>query len=117
MAGYAWVCIGLVLLGSGWLGADLAPILGLHVITVGGLGTLSLNVMARTWLVRAKVDPGNVPTLAIGSALVALATGLRAMAITTSIFTLNQLAAGIWSLAFIIVLGRLLRLEKHARTK
>lgn len=115
--GHAWVCAGLLLLAAAWFGANVPAILGLHAITVGGLGTLSLNVMGRTWLVRAKVDPAGVRMLAVGSVLITLAAGLRIAAITTSIFALNHAAALAWSLAFIGLLITLLRVENRLRSK
>lgn len=102
--GYAWVCTGLLLLSAHWLGAPVSPILGLHVITIGGLGTLSINVMGRTWLVRAKLNPAQSTVLAAGSLLIAVAVLLRIAAITLPNFTLNQGAAVAWGLAFILVL-------------
>lgn len=102
--GYAWVCIGLILLGAHWLGVPVAAVLGLHVITIGGLGTLSLNVMARTWLVRAQQNPARSTALAMGSVLITLAVLLRAAAISLSMLALNQVAAAAWALAFAVVL-------------
>ncbi|MBS0639361.1 MAG: NnrS family protein [Acetobacteraceae bacterium] len=48
--GYAWVAVGLVLLGvSRWL-PGLPPTAALHALTVGAIGTMTLAVMARASL-------------------------------------------------------------------
>lgn len=102
--GYAWVASGMVLLGTAVLLGWPAHVAGLHAITVGGLGTLSLNIMGRTWLFRPGVDPARVWALACASALVSLAAVSRLIAIMSPAFRLNWLAAAAWSLAFFVVL-------------
>jgi uncharacterized protein involved in response to NO len=106
-AGYAWVCGGLLLLAASWLTGRLPSLLGLHFITVGGLGTLSLNVMGRTWLLRNKLDPTRVPLLFVGSALIALALVNRSAAILSRTFEWNWPAAAAWALAFFLALAAL----------
>lgn len=101
---------------AAWLSAKLSPTLGLHVITVAGLGTLSLNVMGRTWLLHARRNPASSVMLAAGSALVGLATGLRIAAIALPLFTLSQCAATAWSAAFTVILSGLLRVEYCRRS-
>lgn len=107
--GYGWVCAGLLLLGSAWLASWPTPVAGLHAITVGGLGTLSLNVMGRTWLLRAKADPSRAGVLLCGSLLITLAAVMRIAAILVPMFALNWIAAVSWSLAFVTTLVGLSR--------
>ena len=55
-AGYAWLAVGLVLFGAAHSGVAMAgqQALALHVITIGSLGTLTLNVMAMTRLLKLR---------------------------------------------------------------
>jgi uncharacterized protein involved in response to NO len=72
-AGYAWLAAGLV--GYG-VRADTAF---LHLITVGALGTLTFNVMALSWLLRARRDPARHASIVWGTLLLGAATVLRLM--------------------------------------
>jgi len=105
--GYAWVASGMLMLGVELLWQWPLRVAGLHAITVGGLGTLSLNIMGRTWLFRQGVAPNRVWALVWASGLVSAATLCRILAIMGSRFALNWLAAACWSLAFVVVLAGL----------
>ncbi len=48
--GYAWLALGLVLLGLGLLWPQWPPLAGLHAITAGAIGSMTLAVMARATL-------------------------------------------------------------------
>jgi uncharacterized protein involved in response to NO len=53
-AGFAWLCIGLVLLGlSRWL-RDVPELAGLHAIGAGAMSTMILAVMARTTMAHTR---------------------------------------------------------------
>ena len=75
--GYGWLALGLALYGAAVLvGRHEAP--ALHIITVGAIGTLTFNVMARGWLLQARLDPATFPTIVWGTTLIAVATLARA---------------------------------------
>lgn len=105
--GYAWVATGMILMGTAILFTWPARVAGLHAITVGGLGTLSLNVIGRTSLFRAGIQPARVWLLVMASLLISVAALARIAAITIGPFALNWLAVAGWSLAFLVVLAGL----------
>lgn len=105
--GYAWVATGMLLMGTAILLGWPARVAGLHAITIGGLGTLSLNVIGRTSLFRAGVNRKRAWLLAAASLLVSLAALARIAAIAYGWFAGNWLAATAWSLAFVVVLAGL----------
>lgn len=70
-AGYAWLAAGLIAFGL------LQTTASLHLITVGALGTLTFNVMAFSWLLRARRDPARQVLIPAGTALLAAATVCR----------------------------------------
>ncbi|WP_313473817.1 NnrS family protein [Stutzerimonas kunmingensis] len=102
LLGYAWLAIGLLLLGLGTLLQALPLNATLHALTVGALGSLTFAVMARTRLIYRFRDPAAqrwIQGVALLISLAALARVLPAV--------LSQphpawllLAAGCWSLAF-----------------
>jgi uncharacterized protein involved in response to NO len=99
--GYAWLAIGLV--GFGWFQTTAA----LHLITVGALGTLTFNVMALSWLLRARRDPARQALIPAGTLLLALA----------AVFRLAEgdwlaAAASCWTLAFAALLALFLSNRK-----
>ena len=77
-AGYAWLGVGLLALGAS-LASGRQGLAALHVITVGALGTLSFNVMASTWTLRARRGLADAALIVAGTALLAAATGLRVL--------------------------------------
>ncbi len=109
-AGYGWVALGLLLYGAA-LGAGHDQIAALHVITVGGIGTLTLNVMAMTSMLKARQDPSRARLPLWSTLLIAGATLARALAgvgVAPSQALLN-LAALCWSGAFGLLLMQLMR--------
>ena len=95
--GYGWLALGLALYGAAAL-AGRHETEALHFITVGALGTLTLNVMARGWLLQARVDPAGCRAILWGTALIAAATLARAAG--------QYVAAALcWSGAFVMLLG------------
>lgn len=105
--GYAWLAVGLALLGLAWSLGHPAAGTATHAITVGALGTLSTAVMARVRLVRNRRDPGRarlLPWIALAIALAALlrlAGGAGPVALGA--------AAALWSLGLLALLALLLR--------
>lgn len=104
-AGYAWVAGGLALMGLSWV-AGSEGTTALHALTVGGLGTLTATVMARTRLVRARQDPARPREIPLAAVLMGLATGLR---LATAAWPgaapgLLWAATLAWSLALLVLL-------------
>jgi uncharacterized protein involved in response to NO len=93
-AGYAWLAAGLFLFGF------LQTTSLVHLITVGALGTLTFNVMALSWLLRARRDPARQVLIPAGTALLALATVFRLMQ-----GPWLAAAAFCWTLAFAALLA------------
>ena len=89
-AGYAWLAAGLVGFG---LSEDTRL---MHLITVGALGTLTFNVMALSWLLRARRDPAQFASIVWGTLLLAAATVLR-------VFQYWEAAAACWSAAYLLL--------------
>lgn len=71
-SGYAWLAFGLILYG-----VFRSPV-ALHFITVGALGTLTFNVMALAWLLKARRDPARSRIIVWGTLLIAVAALGRA---------------------------------------
>ncbi|HEY5366948.1 MAG TPA: NnrS family protein [Casimicrobiaceae bacterium] len=117
-AGYAWLAVGLVLLGAAHAGVGLSryhETIALHVITIGSLGTLTLNVMAMTWLLRARRNPASTRLPVLATLLLALATALRAFAGGAVLEPeVALLAASLcWSGAFALLLILLLNVDAN----
>jgi uncharacterized protein involved in response to NO len=72
-SGYAWLAFGLVAYGA------FPGTVALHFITVGAIGTLTFNVMALAWLLRARRDPAHSRLVVWGTLLIAAAALLRAV--------------------------------------
>lgn len=112
-AGYGWLAAGLILLGAAIL-AGRNVTTALHVITVGSLGTLTLNVMATTWALKARANPAHDARLRIGSTvLIGIATLARALAGLAAFDpqVLLGIAATAWSAAFALLLVFFARLR------
>lgn len=105
--GYAWLVIGLALLGLSWTLQLLPMSTATHAITVGALGTLTSAVMLRVRLIRSKRDPSRARILPWITASIALAAVLR-LAGGSSLAILNA-AAALWSLGMLMLLLSLLR--------
>jgi uncharacterized protein involved in response to NO len=113
--GYAWVALGLVGWGASLLAGSHAIAL-LHAITVGGLGTLTFNVMALTWARLNRADPSAGASVPLGTALIAAACIARIAAdfAVDARLALLALAAGCWSAAFLLLLARFALLRRRA---
>ena len=113
-AGYGWLAIGLLLYGAA-LAAGHYQTAALHIITVGALGTLTLNVMVMTWTLKARQDPSRArapvwATILIGAA--ALARALASLGVYDPL-ALLQRASLCWSGAFALLLILLVRVRAH----
>jgi uncharacterized protein involved in response to NO len=111
-AGYGWLAIGLLLYGAA-LAAGRYQTAALHIITVGALGTLTLNVMVMTWTLKARQDPSRArapvwATILIGAA--ALTRALASLGVYDPLAPL-QLASLCWSGAFALLLILLVRVR------
>jgi len=107
--GYAWVGVGLVLLGSSrGLGWGPPAAVATHAITVGALGTLTTNVMARTRLFRLRVPLAERTSWLLAmTVLMSLAALLRMLGASRPAWLLG--AAVCWALAQITLLALLAR--------
>ncbi len=104
-AGYGWLGLGLLSYGAA-LAVGHYQTAALHVITVGALGTLTLNVMAMTWTLKAGQDPSRArvrvaATILIGAA--ALARVLAGLG-TFDPQMLLVIASTAWSSGFALLL-------------
>ncbi len=114
-AGYGWVALGLLLLGASFATGRYQTE-ALHAIMIGGLGTLALNVIAMTWLLKARQDPARAWLPIGGTVLIAVATLARALA-GLDILDARQLlltATLCWSAAFALLLVQLTRSPARA---
>ena len=99
--GYGWLALGLFALAMAPAGT--ARTAALHLVTIGALGTLTLNVMGGTMLRRIRRDPADAPLLAWGTALIGVATLVRAGAafVPSHVVELLIGAAACWTGAFL----------------
>ncbi|MEQ8230682.1 MAG: NnrS family protein, partial [Gammaproteobacteria bacterium] len=74
--GHLWLGLGLLLFGVGLTTGNTTSA-GIHLITVGGLGTFSFNVMLRARLQRLRRDPAGDRLVPLGTLLLAVATVAR----------------------------------------
>jgi uncharacterized protein involved in response to NO len=121
-AGSAWLALGLVLLGMAQAGLVLGSretTAALHVITIGSLGTLTLNVMAMTALSRVRDASAALRRLpVVGTLLLAAAVALRlAAGRVGDLRTLLVAAAMCWAAAFALLFVLLLHARLQARPR
>jgi uncharacterized protein involved in response to NO len=101
-AGYVWLGVGLLALG--WsLASGRHELAAVHVVTVGALGTLTFNVMAMYWTLRARRGLADVGLIMWGTSLLAAATVSRVLgAFSAWGWVLGS--AVCWSAAFVMLL-------------
>ena len=109
--GYLWLVPGLVAKGIAQLGEHTPVSDMLHGIGIGALGTMTLVMMARTALLRARKPIENFADIAGAALLVSAAAFARLNApfLPAAQHGLLWLTAITWSSAFLILLVRLLR--------
>jgi uncharacterized protein involved in response to NO len=90
--GYGWVVLGAALLGLAMLDADIAPSAGIHALTAGAIGTMTLAVMTRA----TRGHTGRALTADRATCLVYLLVSLAAVARVAAAF------ASLWTLALLI---------------
>ncbi|MHB0766405.1 NnrS family protein [Stutzerimonas sp. NM35] len=103
LLGYAWLTLGLLLLGLSALLPSLPATATLHALSIGALGSLTFAVMARTRLVQRFRDPAArrwIHPLALLISLAALARIVPALLGWQQTGWL-LLAAGCWALAYL----------------
>lgn len=100
--GYAWLIIGVALLGFSVVGVSIPPAAALHALTVGAIGTMVLAVMTRVSLghtgrVLSASRPTVVIFLLVNAAAVTRVAGSWSVAATTTLIVLSGLC---WIAAF-----------------
>jgi uncharacterized protein involved in response to NO len=113
-AGYAWLALGLLALGAA-LAAGRHVSAAIHLVTVGALGTLTFNVMALSWLLKARRSPEGSRTIVAGTLLIAAAAALRLLASFHAGPWLYA-AAGCWAAAFALLVWLFARTPRRSRT-
>ena len=106
-SGYAWLALGLVAFGVA-AGLGRGESAALHLITVGAVGTLTFNVMALSWLLKARQEPSR-------SRLIVAGTGLLAAAVVLRLLEVYVAAALCWSAAFMLLLAIFLQAPARPR--
>lgn len=103
LLGYAWLAVGLLLIGLGSLLTRLPQSATLHALTIGALGSLTFAVMARTRLVYRFRDAAAQPWIQAVAPLISLAALARVLPALPGDPRAAWLlvAAGCWSLAFL----------------
>lgn len=98
---YAWIILGLVLRGFGILGW-VSPYLGIHALTVGGIGLLTLSMMSRVGLGHTgrALEPSKLTVLALG--LMMAAAAVRVFLASSLGLLAYQISAVLWMLALLI---------------
>lgn len=107
--GYAWLALGLVMLGSAKLSEHIHLNTAIHAITVGALGTLACNVLIRVSLLHVKQYPSRIAHIVVITACMTVAAILRISA-DFSLYReiLLAVSATVWSISFFLVLVILL---------
>lgn len=102
-AGYGWLAVGLLALGVS-IAAGRFENAALHVITIGALGTLTFNVMAMSWKLKARRAPTGYSGVVWGTGLLAGATGFRLFGAFHP-YPWLLAAAGCWTSAFVLLIA------------
>lgn len=106
-AGYAWLAAGLGLWGAAALTGTPRPGTAIHAITIGAMGTLTVSVMARTWLLKGHFAPASTGGPVAAVAAIAIAACLR---VAGPGHMMALLASAVfWGLAYGLLLAFFLR--------
>jgi uncharacterized protein involved in response to NO len=119
-AGFAWLCIGLVLLGLSRLLPGVPELAGLHAIGAGAMASMILAVMARTTMAhtRRRAVASRAMSIMCFSANAAAMLRVLAVLIPGASQELMALSAAAWLVAFGLFLldpGRWLLVPSAAR--
>ena len=108
-AGYAWLGVGLVALGAAGLTEAVPASAGMHALTAGAIGSMTLAVMARASLGHTGRDLTAGRMLTTAFAAVFLAAALRVGSTWAATWAEDLLAASglLWIGAFALFLARL----------
>ncbi len=98
VAGYVWLGIGLIVFGASIAAARYEHV-AVHVITIGALGTLTFNVMAMFWSLKARRPQPETMFVVPGTLLIAAATIVRVLGAFQA-RTWLYAAAACWALAY-----------------
>ncbi|PTN12137.1 NnrS family protein [Nitrosomonas aestuarii] len=103
--GYAWLAMGLIMLGSAKLDEHIHLGTAIHAITVGALGTLACNVLVRVSLLHTRQYPSHIAHILVITVCMTVAAMLRISA-DFSVYREILLAASaiVWSISFFVVL-------------
>lgn len=114
---YLWLVPALALKGVAPLGPMVPLADALHGFTVGALGSLTIVMMARTASLRARRPLAGFGVITVAVLLLTLAALLRLAATPAFAWrgSLLWISAGLWMLAFCVLLVRLLRLSACVR--
>lgn len=98
---YAWIVLGLLLRSFGVLGW-VSPYLGVHALTVGGIGLLTLSMMSRVGLGHTgrALEPAKFTVIALG--LMMAAAAVRVFLASSLGLLAYQLSAALWMFALLI---------------
>jgi uncharacterized protein involved in response to NO len=101
--GYGWVAAGLLMQGLGII-LPVPPILALHALTVGGIGVLTLGMMARVAIGHSGRPMKAHPLMGWSFALMVCAAVVRVLVplfVPTPYSLWIDIAGGLWLLAFL----------------
>lgn len=112
--GYAWLALGLVILGSAKLSESIHLNTAIHAITVGALGTLACNVILRVSLLHIKQYPSRIAHILAITACMTISAILR----ISADFSVNReillaASATFWAISFLLVFVILLDCLKY----
>lgn len=107
--GYLWLTAGLMIKGFAQLHGGMPVADMLHALGIGGLGTLTLVMMARTTSLRARQPLSHFRVIGLAVILLSVAAASRLLAGFSTAYAshLLWLSAAGWSLAFLVLLLRL----------
>ena len=111
--GYAWLALGSIASGVAFINQN-ATAPALHLITIGGLGTLSTGVMLRLYFQRSSKTPPRTGWVWSITGLIAIAAVLRYISGPAAFAQplLLSLSGTSWTLAYLALTVKMLRLGR-----
>ncbi len=118
--GYAWLVLGIALLGLSTLGVDLPPSVAIHALTAGAIGTMILAMMTRATRGHVGRELSADRITGLIYVLVTLAAITRVAAALATVWTMPLLvvSACFWIAAFggfVVAYGPMLLLPRRER--